>query len=448
MISVEAVVDEGLGHSSYLVDLGDGRALVVDPPRIPDRHRDAAHARGLTIALTADTHSHADYISGSPALASLGAEFLAPRDAHLEVAHHGVVPTDEIQVRPGLVLRAIATPGHTPEHLAYLLCEDERPVALFSGGSLMVGTIGRTDLLGAELQDDLARRLYHALHEEVLTLPDDVVVYPTHGAGSFCSAPGATDRTTTIGRERSTNPLLHAPDEDTFVRQLIAGFGSFPAYFSRLPEVNRHATRTYDRVPSLNRLDADRFRRLLDAGAVVIDARRITEFSEGHVPGALSIELRPVFASWLGWLVEPDRQLVFVLDRDQDRADLVRQCLDIGYENLAGELDHGMTAWRADELPEEHIPIVGPAALTATVIDVRQHHEYVAGHLPGSANVELGSLEATLDRITASPLVVMCGHGERAMSGASILTRHRGREISVLVGGPEDRATATGGTLE
>jgi hydroxyacylglutathione hydrolase len=448
MISVEAFVDEGLGHSSFLVDLGDGRALVVDPPRIPDRHRDAANACGLTIAMTADTHSHADYISGSPVLASLGAEFLAPRDAHLEVAHHGVVPTDEIQLRPGLVLRAIATPGHTPEHLAYLLSEDERPVALFSGGSLMVGTIGRTDLLGAELQDDLARRLYHALHEELLTLPDDVVVYPTHGAGSFCSAPGATDRTTTIGRERSTNPLLQAPDEDTFVRQLIAGFGSFPAYFARLPEVNRHATRIYDGVPTLARLDIDRYRQLLDAGAMLIDARRFAEFSAGHVPGALSIELRPVFASWLGWLVEPDRQLVFVLDDDQDRADLVRQCLDIGYENLVGELDRGIAAWRAAELPEEHIPIVEPAAITDTVIDVRQHHEYLAGHLPGSANVELGSLEATLDGIPATPLVVMCGHGERAMSGASILARLGRRDLSVLAGGPEDWAAATGGTLE
>jgi hydroxyacylglutathione hydrolase len=448
VIAVEAFVDEGLGHSSYLVDLGDGRALVVDPPRIPDRHRDAATAHGLTIALTADTHSHADYISGSPPLARVGAEFLAPKDAHLEVAHHGVVPSDEILLRPGLVLRAIATPGHTPEHLAYLLCEDERPVALFSGGSLMVGTIGRTDLLGPELQDDLARRLYHALHEDILTLPDDVLVYPTHGAGSFCSAPGATERTTTIGRERATNTLLQAPDEDTFVSRLIDGFGSFPAYFSRLPEVNRHPTRTYERVPTMGRLDVARFRQLVDAGAVVIDARRITDFSAGHVPGALSIELRPVFASWLGWLVEPDRQLVFVIDDDQDRADLVRQCLDIGYEDLAGELDRGMTAWRAAELPEEHIPIVGPVAITETVIDVRQHHEYAAGHLPGAANVELGSLEATLDGIPPTPLVVMCGHGERAMSGASMLARHGRRSVSVLAGGPDDWVAVTGGALE
>src|SRR2546423_13134129 len=141
----------------------------------------------------------------------------------------------------------MATHGHTPDHLAYLLCEHRRPVALFSGGSLMVGTVGRTALLGADRRDDLARRLYRALHENILTLPDDLPVYPTHGAGSFCSAPGAADRTTTIGRERATNPLLQAPNEDAFVRQLVAGFGSFPAYFGRLPEVNRRGPRLYDR---------------------------------------------------------------------------------------------------------------------------------------------------------------------------------------------------------
>jgi hydroxyacylglutathione hydrolase len=446
-LAIETFVDEGLGHSSFLVDLGDGRALVIDPPRIPDRHLEFASARGLTIALTADTHSHADYISGSPTLAGHGAEFVAPKDAHLEVPHRGVTPTEELELRAGLVLRAIPTPGHTPDHLAYLVCEDGDPIALFSGGSLMVGTIGRTDLLGPELQDDLARRLYHAIRDEILTLPDDVAVYPTHGAGSFCSAPGATDRTTTIGRERVTNPLLQAPDEDSFVSQLVAGYGSFPAYFSRLPEVNRHVTRAYDRVPALDRLDLDRFRQLLDAGAVLIDARPIGRFGLGHVPGAMSIELRPVFASWLGWLVQPDRPLVFVLDDDQDRVDLVRQCLDVGYDNLAGELEAGMAPWRAAGLPEQRIPIVRPEALTGAVLDVREHREYVTGHLPGAVNVELGSLDATLDSIPETPLVVMCGHGERAMTGASILARHGRRRISVLTGGPEEWVATTGRML-
>jgi glyoxylase-like metal-dependent hydrolase (beta-lactamase superfamily II)/rhodanese-related sulfurtransferase len=446
VIDVVAFLDEGLGHSSYVVDLGDGRALIVDPPRIPEAHIAEAEARGLRIAFTADTHSHADYISGSPALAQRGATFLASKGAQLDVAHRDVSAGDEIELRSDLRMRAIATPGHTPDHLAYLLCENGRPVALFSGGSLMVGTVGRTDLLGDERREDLAHRLYRALHEEILTLPDDVAVYPTHGAGSFCSAPGASERTTTIGRERATNPLLQTNDEDTFVRQLLAGFGSFPTYFRRLPEVNRRGPRIYPHVPKLASFDVAQVRQLQADGAVLIDARPFEHFASGHIPGALSIELRPVFASWLGWLVDPDRRLVFVLDDEQDRTELVRQCLDIGYEDLAGELDGGMSAWRVAGLAETSIGLVDAKRIEPLVLDVRQTSEYLAGHVPGALNVELGDLETAI--VPDAPLTVMCGHGERAMTGASMLAARGRIDVSVLCGGPEDWSTATGRPLE
>jgi len=448
MTEIVTFVDEGLGHSSYLVDLGDGRALVVDPPRIPNRHVDEAHARGLEIALTADTHSHADYVSGSPELAAQGALFLASKGANLEIAHHGLSAGDEFELRPGLLLRAIATPGHTPDHLAYLLYEGDRPAALFSGGSLMVGTVGRTDLLGPEPREELARQLYRALRDEILTLPDDVAVYPTHGAGSFCSAPGASDRTTTIGRERATNPMLALRDEDTFVERLLAGFGSFPSYFSRLPELNRRGPRLYRSLPALDRLDVARARELIAAGAVLVDVRAIEDFAAGHISGALSIELRPVFASWLGWLVDPDQPLVFVLGDDQHRAELVRQCLDVGYENLAGELAGGMTAWRANNLPETAIEIVGPEAAGRTVVDVRQRNEYDAGHIPAAVHIELGRVPDAVDDVPPGPVRMMCGHGERAMTAASILVARGRADVAVLAGGPEDWASATGRTLE
>jgi glyoxylase-like metal-dependent hydrolase (beta-lactamase superfamily II)/rhodanese-related sulfurtransferase len=448
VIDVSLFVDEGLGHSSYVVDLGDGRALAVDPPRIPDRHLAHANRRGLTVAITADTHSHADYVSGSSALAARGSTFLASRDAQLEVRHHGLAPDDEIELRPGLVLRAIATPGHTPDHLAYLLSEDGWPVALFSGGSLMVGTVGRTDLLGAELSNDLARRLYRALRDNILTLPDDLPVYPTHGAGSFCSAPGATDRTTTIGRERATNPLLQKRNEDAFVRELVAGFGSFPVYFARLPEVNRRGPRLYDGIPALDRIAPDRVRQLLADGALLVDVRTIAEFGRAHIPGALSIELRPAFASWLGWLVDPETPLVFVLDDDQDRDELVRQCLTVGYERLVGELDGGMAAWQATNQLEGHIKLVGPDDIGPAVVDVRQHTEYVAGHVPGAVHIELGALPVSAAKVPPGRVTVMCGHGERAMTGASILVADGRTGIGVLRGGPADWAAATNRTLE
>ena len=448
MIEIIAFVDEGLGHSSYLVDLGDDRALVVDPPRLPDHLLAEARSRGLEIAFTADTHSHADYVSGSPELAARGATFLASQGAHLVVEHRDVAAGDEIQVREGLVLRAIATPGHTPDHLAYLLCEEGRPTALFSGGSLMVGTVGRTDLLGPAPRDALTRQLFRALRDEILTLPDDLAVYPTHGAGSFCSAPGASERTTTIGIERATNPLLSEPDEDAFVAQLTAGFGSFPSYFSRLPEVNRLGPRLYRSTPPLERVDIADLDVLVAGGAVVVDVRPIDAFAAGHLPGALSIELRPVFASWLGWLVEPDRALVFVLDPDQDRSELVRQCLNVGYEHLAGELDGGMDAARTVGITEERIELVEPNAVAPTVIDVRQRNEFVAGHVPSAINIELGEIRDSATTIPDRPVTVMCGHGERAMTAASILSAHGHTEVSVLAGGPEDWASITGRALE
>ncbi len=446
MVPIISFVDEGLGHSSYLVDLGDGRALVIDPPRLPDRIDAAAAEHGLAIAYTADTHSHADYVSGGPELRARGVEFLASKGADLEVPHHDVEPGDEIELTDALSLRAIPTPGHTPDHLAYLMCEHGEPVALFSGGSLMVGTVGRTDLLGPGSREELARRLYRALRDEILILPDDLAVYPTHGAGSFCSAPGATERTTTIGRERRTNPFLQAPDEGTFVTQLLAGFGTFPTNFSRLPELNRLGPSLYGNVPKLALLSVDEARSLLHNDALLVDVRPIADFAEGHVPGSISIELRPVFSSWLGWVVEPNRPLVFLLNEEQERTELVRQCLDVGYEMLAGEIEGGIGAWQDASLPVSTIDLVDATGVVGTVVDVRQQSEYESGHLPGATSVELGALPTT--PTPQGPITVMCGHGERAMTGASILEQHGHHELAVLVGGPEDWSTKTGTPLE
>jgi hydroxyacylglutathione hydrolase len=444
-VPIVSIVDEGLGHSSYVVGLGDGTALVVDPARFPDAQRRSAGERGWRIAWTADTHSHADYISGSPELAAGGAVFLASKDARLEVEHRPITPGETVDLATGVTLRAIATPGHTPDHLAYLLLADGEPEALFTGGSLMVGAVGRTDLLGDEHREGLARAMFRALRSEILTLPDDLAVYPTHGAGSFCSAPSGAARTTTIGAERAGNPLLEIEDEDRFVGTLLDGLGSFPAYFRQLPEINRRGPRVYPHVPDLVRLDLDTVRRHVDAGAVVVDARPITRFSIEHIPGSLSVEHRGVFGSWFGWLVPLDRPIVFILDQDTDRGDLVRQCLAIGHEALLGELDGGITTWTSAGLPVESIPMVTADHIHGTVLDIRQDDEWDSGHIPGAVHVELGDLPAAA--VPSGPLTVMCGHGERAMSGASLLTASGRREVVVLAGGPEDWRAVTGDDL-
>jgi hydroxyacylglutathione hydrolase len=444
-VEIHSVIDSGLGHSSYVVGLGDGTALVVDPARFPEQQRGIAAERGWTIAWTADTHSHADYISGSTELAAEGARFLASKGAGLDVEHRAVSPNELIELAAGVHLRAIPTPGHTPDHLAYLLVVDGAPEALFSGGSLMVGAVGRTDLLGTEHRDELARALFHALREEILTLPDDLAVYPTHGAGSFCSAPAGAAATTTIGTERTTNPLLSIDDEDRFVATLLDGLGSFPTYFRQLPEINRRGPRIHRGIPTLERLDLEAVRGHLDGGAVLVDARPIASFARGHVPGSLSIEHRPVFASWLGWLVPLGGPVLFLLDEDTDREDLVKQCLTIGHERLLGELDGGIDTWLAAGLPTETIRLVPPTEVTGTLIDVRQEPEWNSGHLAGALHIELADLLSA--GVPSGPITVMCGHGERAMTGASILAAAGREELSVLAGGPADLANATGHDL-
>jgi glyoxylase-like metal-dependent hydrolase (beta-lactamase superfamily II)/rhodanese-related sulfurtransferase len=445
--SIVGFVDEGLGHASYLVDLGDGTALAVDPPRIPELEEAEAAARGLRIAYTADTHSHADFVSGSPELVARGARFLAPASGCLVVPHHGLRDGERVEVGP-LILEAIATPGHTPDHLAYLLeARDGTRLGLFSGGSLMVGTVGRTDLLGPQHAEELAHAQFHSLRDRILTLPDDLSVYPTHGAGSFCAAPGGAERTTTIGHERALNPLLQISDESVFVDALLASFGSFPAFFRRLPEVNRRGPHVYGAMPSLARLDLDEFRAAIECGAQLVDARSIDRYATGHVPGSLSIELRPVFATWLGWLLDASRPVVFVLDDDQDRHELVRQCLTVGVESLAGELAGGVTAWAAAGFSVASIALIGPAAIDGgAILDVRQRDEFVGGHLPGARNIELGAL-AGVDDLPAGHLTVMCGHGERAMTGASVLERSGRADLAVLAGGPADWAATYGRAL-
>ena len=315
----------------------------------------------------------------------------------------------------------------------------------------MVGAVGRTDLCGPELTEPLAHDMFHSLRR-FATLPDDIPVYPTHGAGSFCSAPGGTDRTSTLGRERATNTLFGLDDEDLFVERLLNGLGTFPTYFARLPELNRRGPRPLRTLPRLERLDVDRVERHVDGGAVVVDTRSVDRFGHGHIPGSIADTLRPVFASWVGWTVEPDRPIVIVADDDQDRDDIVRQCLDIGHDELVGELAGGVDAWRAAGGSLAAVAVVGAPEIaaenTGTLIDVRQHSEFVAGHVPRAINIELGSLIERAADLPSRPVTLMCGHGERAMTGASLLARSGRNDLTVVTGGPDSWAAATGRRLQ
>ena len=442
MPAVVPVVEEGLGNSSYLLDLDDGRALVVDPGRDPTLYLAEAKRRRLSVAFSVETHLHADFISGSRELAARGAEIVAPAAAGLEFPARGLGDGEEVDLG-GVRLRALATPGHTPEHLAYLLLDGDAPQAVFSGGSLLVGAVARTDLISAEETEPLARALWRSLQERVLSLPDELPVYPTHGAGSFCSAPAGADRVTTIGREKATNPLLAAPDEDAFVRLLLDRLGSYPPYFLRLRERNRRGPHIYGTPqPTLRPLDAEGVRQLQSDGAEIVDVRSAEAFAAAHIPGSLSIPLRPQFASWLGWLVADDVPLVILKDPSQNGAEVVRQALGVGYERLAGELHGGIDAWTEAGHPVAHMALVDATSVTGPVLDVRQDTEFEAGHLPGALHVELGELAAAAADLPGDGLAAMCTHGERAATAASVLERAGREGVAVVIGGPDEWAAA------
>jgi hydroxyacylglutathione hydrolase len=441
------LVDEGLGNSSYLVDLGDGRALAIDPSRDLRALRAAAERTGLRVGYVAETHLHADFVSGACQLcATDGAQIIAG-DGGRAFTRTTLADRDELGIGD-LTLRALATPGHTFEHLSYLLLDGSRPLALFTGGSLLVGAAARTDLAGAEHTDELTRAQFRSLRR-LASLPDDTAVYPTHGAGSFCSAPPGAERTTTIGRELASNPLLAITDEDEFARALLGGIGSYPSYFLRLGEVNRRGPTVLAHPPGLEALTAPGVQALRSTGAETIDVRPPDAFAAGHLPDSLSIPLRPEFGTWLGWLADPDLPLVFVRDDDQDPEEIIWQCLKIGYEHIAGELGGGVAAWRAAGRPVAVNDTVRAETLDAwTVLDIRQDGEFAAGHIPGALHRELATIADGAASLPPGPVAVMCGHGERAATGASLLERAGRPGAAIVLGGPRDWAHATSRPLD
>lgn len=441
------LIDEGLGNSAYLVDLGDGRALAVDASRDVRALRQAAAKRRLRVAFSADTHLHADFLTGAVQLAHDDrATVLASAAGHRRFPHRPLEDGDEVDLG-GLTLRALGTPGHTDEHLSYLLLDGGRELGVFTGGSLIVGSAARTDLLGADRAEELARAQYRSLRR-LAALPDATAVWPTHGAGSFCSAPPGQERTSTIGAQKRSNDLLAAPDEDTFVHRLLDSLGTYPAYFDRLAELNRTGPPLLPARPGLDRLNVEQVRGLLGEGAYLIDVRPVGEFAAGHIPGAISNVLRDGFATWLGWLVPPDVAVIFVLAAGQDPAEVAWQAAKIGYDHLAGRLDGGMDAWAAAGQPVTTIQVVTATEIgDRPVLDVRQDGEYNSGHLPGVHHVELGVLERHADS-AAEGTVVMCGHGERAATAASLLTRAGVTDLAVLMGGPQEWARASRRSLD
>lgn len=455
-VDLELFVTRGLGDTSYLLASG-GEAVLVDPQRDAWRFVAAAKAKGWRIVRVLETHVHNDYLSGAlEARAATGAEIVAPARGRYEFEHRPADEGDEIGLGE-YTIRALATPGHTSEHLAWLVAETRAPanpdgtlapVAAFTGGSLLVGSVGRTDLLGPALADALTIDQQRTLRR-LAELPDSVRILPTHGAGSFCSAgPVARARTTTIGDEKLHNPTFAgaAADEATFRDGLLGGLGLVPAYYANMAALNRRGPRIlrgYRPPPALGPSAMDSASSAA-GGATIVDGRSRSAFAAGHVRGSLNVELDESFAAYVGWLVPFGAPLVLVLPEPSEAAleEATTQLLRIGYERVLGWLEGGVEAWAAAGRDLASYEVTTMDAVNAgaeadrVILDVRQPIEWRDdGAIPGSQRIFVADLPGRLAEIPADrPVTVLCKSGSRASMAASILDA-AGRDVHLVARG-------------
>ena len=414
---IETIRTEGLGDSTYVL-VHDGFAVVVDPQRDIDRFESVLAEQDVTLRAVVETHLHNDYVSGGKDLATrYGADLVMPAGAAPVFRHRPAFHQEDI-VLGDLVLRPLHTPGHTPEHMSYLVLIGDREEAVFSGGSLLVGSAGRSDLLGEDRAETLARLQYGSVNR-LASLPDHVGLYPTHGAGSFCTTTGTGDAfSSTIGGERATNPVLSYPDEDSFVSGQLSGLPAYPSYYSHMGPINLHGLPS----PSLSapHLDA------IPEDATVIDARPREAYARGHLPGSLGIEVRDSFGTWVGWITEHNTPIVLVLDDDQDPEEPLRQLARIGYDSVVGIV-------RPDSKFNESYEIVDVAAFVEAlergeqVLDVRSPEEIAEdGEIADAIVSYVPDLSHAIpsDLKLDPPVWLLCGTGYRATIAAGIVQRH------------------------
>ena len=433
---IEQFFDAGLGHASYLVaDPDAGVAFLVDPDRNIDTYLSAAARLGVLITDSFETHIHNDYVSGSRSLAELRPITVhAGKDAALAYPHSSHADGDVINVGE-LAIRCVATPGHTPEHVAYLVADLRRsddPQYLFSGGALLVGQIARVDLLGPKLAEELARSAYDTLRDRVLTLADYVAVCPTHGGGSACSAEVAGSRWTTLGFERRHNHVARSATGgfDGFRSTIAEGLPVAPAYYPHVRTVNARGAPIASRAPLP-------FLREIADGAIRVDPRPPHLFGAGHRPGALNVVGNDSFAVRIGATVAFGSPIV-ILTTDAEQAERLRvQLAVIGYDDVRGyaspDPGPGEETLRIEQL--DATAAAARSAEGALLVDVRERSEWDAGHAPGAVHIPYEELrerthELPLDR----PIVMYCASGIRSSLAASIL-ESAGRSAANVRGG-------------
>ncbi|WP_205304946.1 MBL fold metallo-hydrolase [Nocardioides sp. 616] len=450
-LTIIPIETPSLGDRSYLVHDGEV-AFVVDPQRDIDRILALLEEHQVRLTDVFETHIHNDYVTGGLALAQHTAAAYHVNGAD-EVAFERtpIGDGDVVEVGARMRVTALATPGHTFTHLSYALHDlgpgigTDREVGVFSGGSLLFGATGRPDLLGPDHTQALVRHQHASAHRLASLLPDAAEVFPTHGFGSFCSAAQSDATSSSIGREKQANPVL-TQDEETYVRELLAGLGAWPTYYAHMAPANTAGPGAPDLSPP-ERADADELRRRIDAGEWVVDLRNRTAFAQGHAPGTLNFGLDGGFATYLGWLVPWGTPVTLLAASAEDVAEAQRELVRIGIDRPAAQATGGPEDWSTEA------PVSFATATFAdlaqvhhhrdvVVLDVRRAEEHEAAAITGAVNVPLHELWSRVDDIPTGEVWVHCAGGYRASIAASMLHTH-GRTL-VAIDDSFDNAEAVG----
>lgn len=434
-----------LAQASYLIG-SNGEAAVVDPRRDVDEYIALAAEHGLTIRFVVETHLHADFVSGHRELADrTAASIVISAEAKAEFPHLPVTDGDSFPLGD-LRLRILATPGHTPESVCIVVEESGRPVKVLTGDTLFIGDVGRPDLAGGAgfSSEEMAAMLYDSIHRKLLPLPDNVEVWPAHGAGSLCGRNMSKETSSTIGLQRRLNYALQPMTKDEFVALMTRDMVEAPPYFALDAQINRRGAPALRHTPSPRPFDAAEVAHALENGAIVLDVRTAGAYGEVHIPRSLNIGLDGQYASWAGTLLRPDADLVIVAADDQRVDEAAMRLARVGFENARGFVRDGLDAWRSAGLRTASVPQISVHALcqmmesdpSLHVIDVRRPSEYRNGHAPGALNLplhELGDLAQSVD--PERPTAVICAGGYRSSIGTSILERLGFGEVYNVTGG-------------
>jgi glyoxylase-like metal-dependent hydrolase (beta-lactamase superfamily II)/rhodanese-related sulfurtransferase len=458
MIRCITIPTPELGDRSYLLHDGEV-AVVIDPQRDIGRFLAAAADARVRITCVAETHIHNDYLSGGPALAELlDVPYLVSGAEQVSFRRLAVSEGDEVSIGRRFGLKAIATPGHTPHHVAFVALDDGKPVMVCSGGSLLFGTTGRTDLSGEESAGPLARAQFRSARR-LGELGRDLALLPTHGFGSFCAPLGrdAPPERSTLGEQRATNLAFRCPDQDSFAHALLEGLAPYPRYFRRMADLNRVGVTVADVTPP-PLLDGHELSRFLAAGGWAIDLRPRAAFAASHLTGTVNIEYGPLFTTYAGSVLPWQSPLVLLAATAQTVLFAQHDLSRIGMERLTGQVVGPVEQLVGSEKddagrhgpPLAHYPMAQPTELLAprrhpstVVLDVRRTDEWARGHIDGAVHVPLADLETAIDYLPAGRIWVHCAAGYRAGIAASLLAR-AGRQV-VLVDGevaPAERAVA------